>query len=415
MFTSGMFSGGGTTTAPGTGGWMGMFSSAGGRTRAGVTISPDTAHALPAVQRAVSILSESFAQLPCHVYQKKKSGSIEKVEAHPVSYLLNMEPNGWQTPFEFNEFKQTSAGLSGNAYGFILRDDRQNINGVHPIAPERVQVMVSPVDRMPYYRILQSPLDNFDGVYSADNIHHVRWTSRNGYAGLSPIYLHAEALGLVAAVEEHSSSVFGNGTKLSGVLEYETGPKDPEILNKMSRDWEDKYAGSGNAGRVAILTGGGKFKPLSMSNKDAELLITRGWGVKDVARIYGIPVHMLGDNTGGAKANFEQMGLEFVTYTLMPWVTRHKEANNRDFFTKKERLAGFYTDYDPSALTRGDMASRFEAFGIGIQNGIMNSNECRADLNLPPREGGDKFLEPMNMADGKTGLSIGKQKQKETP
>jgi HK97 family phage portal protein len=152
-----------------------------------------------------------------------------------------------------------------------------------------------------------------------------------------------------------------------------------------------------------------------MSNADAELILTRGWGIKDIARIYGVPVHMLGDNTGGAKANFEQMGLEFVMYTLMPWVKRHAEANNRDFFTKKERMDGFYTDYDPSALMRGDMASRFEAWAAGIQNGILNPNECRAEMNRPPREGGDKYLEPMNMADGKTGQAIGKSKKNPPP
>lgn len=413
MFTSGMFSAAGSTTVPGSGGWMGIFSSTGTRTRAGVSVTPDSALALTAVQRAVTILSESFAQLPCNVYQVAKSGSIQKVKSHPVSYLLNHRPNGWMTPFEFNEFKQSCVSLDGNSVAMILRDSKGQMESVHPFAPQRVQIMVSPVDRMPYYRILKSPLDDFQGVYSAEDIHHVRWISRNGYAGLSPIFLHAEAVGVVAAVEEYSGSVFGNGTKLSGVLEYQQQIKDPEDIRKIARDWEEKYSGSSNAGRVAVLTGGGKFSPLSMSNEDAELLATRGWGVNDVSRIYGVPVHMLGDNSGGAKANFEQMGLEFVTYTLMPWVKRHAEANNRDFFSRAEIEAGFYTDYDPSALMRGDLASRMESYAKSIQWGIENHNEIRAHLNLPPREGGDKYLEPMNMADGKTGVAIGKQQPKE--
>lgn len=411
MFMSGLFTAQGNTTTPGNGGWLGMFATGAARTRAGVSVSPDSAYAIPAVQRAVSILAESFAQLPCSVYQEKKSGTVEVVKSHPVNYLLNYEPNGWMTPFEFNEYKQVCMALNGNSVNIILRDSGNSPIGVHPLSPDRVQIMVSPIDRMPYYRVLHSPLDEFEGVYSAGDIHHVRWAARNAYAGVSPILLHAEALGLVAAVEEHSSSVFGSGTKLSGVLSYEKPISDPEVIKQIARDWEEKHGGSSRAGSVAVLTGGGKFSALSMSNHDAELLLTRGWGVKDVSRIYGVPTHMLSEGSAThGKGAFEQMGMEFVMYTLQPWIKRHKEANNRDFFTKKERMAGFYTDYDPSELMRGDMTARFESYALAHQNGLLNANEIRADMNLPPRAGGDKYLEPMNMADGRTGVAIGKAK-----
>lgn len=412
MFTSGMFSGGGATMPSGNGGWVGAFSGIGNRTRAGVNVTPSSALAITAVQRAVSILAESFAQLPCKVYKRGKDDSREELSAHPVSDLLNLAPNGWMTPFEFDEFKQVSLGLRGNAFSLILRDKKYRVKELHPLHPDRVQIMVSPIDRMPYYRILHAPVDNFDGLYPASDIHHVRWISDNAYVGLSPISLHAEAIGLVAAVEEHSSSVFGNGTKLSGVLEVQNQVKDPEDLKKMSRDWEEKYSGSSNAGRVAVLTGGTKFSPLSMSNEDAELILTRGWGVRDIARIYGMPAHMLGEIAAGSKATTEQLAIEFVTYCLMPWLKRHEEAIERDMLTMEERRSGIYVKYDVSGLMRGDLKSRLEAYALGKQWGVYSTNDIRKKLDEPPVEGGDQYLVPLNMADGKTGDPIGFQSPK---
>lgn len=409
MFTSGMFSGSGATAPAGTGGWMGAFSSTGNRTRAGVNVTPSSALAITAVQRAVSILAESFAQLPCSVYKKSKNDEREVLLDHPVSDLLNYAPNGWMTPFEFSEFKQISLGLRGNAFFLIIRDKKYQVKELHPLHPDRVQIMVSPIDRMPYYRVLHSPVDQFQGMYSAGDIHHVRWISDNGYAGLSPISLHAESIGLVAAVEEHSSSVFGNGTKLGGILESPIVTKDPEILKSMTRDWEEKYSGSSNAGRVAVLTGGTKFTPISMSNIDSELIATRQLGVQDIARIYGIPPHMLGVIDKGSKATAEQLAIEFVSYGLMPWVKRHEEAIERDLLTMEERKSGIYVKYDVSGLMRGDLASRFAAYALGKQWGWLSTNDIRRDIDKPPVDGGDQYLVPMNMADGKTGVPIGYQ------
>lgn len=413
MFNSGMFAGSGATVPAGSGGWVGAFTGIGNRTRAGINVSPASALAITSVQRAVSILAEAFAQLPCKLYKSAEDGSRDELKDHPVSELLNYQPNGWMTPFEFNEFKQVSLGLRGNSFFLIIRDSKFSVKELHPLHPDRVQIMVSPIDRMPYYRILRAPVDQYEGMYSANDIHHVRWISDNAYAGLSPISLHAEAIGLVAAVEEHSSSVFGNGTKLSGVLEYPGNPKDPEDLRKISRDWEDKYSGSGNAARVAVLTGGAKFSPLAMSNEDAELILTRGWGVRDIARIYGLPPHMLGEVDKGSKSTAEQLAIEFVTYGLMPWLKRHEEAIERDLLTLAERKAGLCVKYDVSVLMRGDFASRLEAYALGKQWGIYSTNDVRQKLDEPPVEGGDQYLVPMNMADGKTGVPIGYQQKQQ--
>ncbi|HJV73161.1 MAG TPA: phage portal protein [Noviherbaspirillum sp.] len=411
MFFSQFFAGSGAYLPTGQGGWMGAVTGSGGASEAGPTINPQTALALTAIQRAVTLLSESIAQLPCRVYQSEKSELGESrriVTDHPAHRVISVQPNGWMTPFQVHEYKQHSMGLRGNAFALKELDADGSIKSLYPLHPDRVQVMVSPEDRMPYYRVLLAP-DGISGVFPLRQMHHVRWIGDNVYVGLSPIALHKEALGIVAASERHTARVFGNGTRLSGVITRPhevTGIKDQAAIDKILSDWKRKYAGAANAGEVALLQEGMDFKPLSMSNEDAQLIEARGYGVRDVARIYGIPAHMLGDLSGSTNNNIEHQSLEFVVYCLMPWIKRHEEAIERDFLTADDRDAGVYVQFDVSSLLRGDTQSRYAAYAQARQWGWLSVNDIRRLENLPPVGGGDVYLTPLNMADGKTGLPI---------
>jgi HK97 family phage portal protein len=412
MFFSQFFAGSGGYVPAGSGGWMGSVGSTGGPSEAGPTINPQTALALTAVQRAVTLLSESIAQLPCRLYQAEKSklgDSRKLVTDHPAHRVISLQPNGWMTPFQVHEYKQHSMGLRGNAFALKDLDTDGSIKSIYPLHPDRVQIMVSPEDRMPYFHVLAAP-DGLYGVFPLRQMHHVRWIGDNVYAGLSPISVHKEALGIVAASERHTARVFGNGTRLSGVItrpQASPGIKDQAAIDKILADWKKKYAGSANAGEVALLQEGMDFKALSMSNEDAQLIEARGYGVRDVARIYGIPPHKLGDLSEATFSNIEQQSLEFVVYTLMPWIKRHEEAMERDFLTADDREAGFYIQFDVSSLLRGDTQSRYAAYAQARQWGWLSVNDIRRMENLPPVQGGDVYLTPMNMVDGKTGLPLG--------
>ena len=237
---------------------------------------------------------------------------------------------------------------------------------------------------------------------SLRDIHHVRWISDNAYSGISPISLHRDAIGVALATERHTGKMFGNGTNLSGVITRPAASpaiKDPAAIERITSDWASKYAGTENVGRVALLQEGMEFKPLSMTNEDAQLIAARQYSVRDVARIYGIPAHMLGDLDRATHSNIEQQSLEFVIYTLMPWLKRHEEAMERDFLSDEERLSGVSIQFNVTSLLRGDITSRYAAYAQARQWGWMSINDIRRLENLPPVEGGNTYLQPLNMTD----------------
>ncbi len=408
MFFSQIFSGSGGLAPAGGGGWLGSALAAGGPSEAGPVINPQTALAITAVQRAVTLLAESIAQLPCRVYQATSPDDRRLVTDHPAHRVISVAPNGWMTPFQVHEYKQLSAGLRGNGFALKELDTDGSVKSLYPLHPDRVQIMVSPKDRMPYFRVLMAP-DGIEGTFPLRQMHHVRWIGDNVYSGLSPIALHRESLGIVAASERHTARVFGNGTRLSGVLtrpREAAAMKEQGAIDKLLSDWKRKYGGAEKAGEVALLQEGMEFKPLSMSNEDAQLIEARGYGVRDVARIFGIPPHKLGDLSQATFSNIEQQSLEFVAFTLMPWIKRHEEAMERDLLSEQDREAGLYIQFDVAGLLRGDTQSRYTAYAQARQWGWLSANDIRRLENLPPIAGGDVYLTPLNMADGKTGLAV---------
>lgn len=408
MFFAQFFSSNGAQPAPGSGGWLSSLIGSGVGSEAGPMITPNTALAITAVQRAVTLLAESVAQLPCEVYQRVGQGR-RVASDHPAYRVISERPNGWMTPFQVHEYKQLSMGLRGNAVALKELAADGSIKAIYPLHPDRVQILVSPVDRMPYYRILLAQ-DGIEGTFPLRLMHHVRWIGDNVYAGMSPIALHRDALGIVAASEQHTARVFRNGTRLSGVI---TRPREaPAIKDQAAVDgitdaWKSKYGGSGKTGEVALLQEGMDFKPLSMSNEDAQLIESRNYGVRDVSRIYGIPAHMLGDMSASTNNNIEQQSLEYVVFCLMPWLKRHEEAMERDYLSESDRADGYYIQFNPAALLRGDTASRYEAYAKARQWGWLSVNDIRRFENLPPVVGGDVYLTPLNMVDGMTGKPLG--------
>ena len=211
-----------------------------------------------------------------------------------------------------------------------LDDDEKGVNSIHtPGGPQDMTVVNESGlfnlvlgSRKPEAILLAS--DGVEGIFALRDIHHVRWISDNAYTGISPISLHRDAIGVALATERHTGKMFGNGTNLSGVITRPAASpaiKDPAAIERITSDWASKYAGTDNVGRVALLQEGMEFKPLSMTNDDAQQIAARQYSVRDIARIYGIPAHMLGDLDRATHSNIEQQSLEFVIYTLMPWLS----------------------------------------------------------------------------------------------
>ncbi|WP_175701173.1 phage portal protein [Burkholderia ambifaria] len=379
-------------TQMGSGGWVSALLGS-SRSDAGQVVTPASALSLTVLQNCVTLLSESIAQLPIELYERSGDDRKPAVD-HPLYSILKYAPNPWQTPFEYQEQSQVAVGLRGNSYSFIERDQGGVIQGLYPLDNEAMTVMKGP-DLMPVYRVHGSdPMPR-------RLVHHVRWMSINGYTGLSPVLLHANAIGHAQAIQQYAGKSFMNGTALSGVIERpKESPalKDQASVDRITDGWNAKFGGSGNAKKVALLQEGMTFKPLSMTNVDAALIDALRLSALDIARIYKIPAHMVNELERATFSNIEHQSLQFVIYTLLPWVKRHEQAKTRDLLLPSERKQ-YFIEYNLAGLLRGDQSSRYAAYAVGRQWGWLSINDIRRLENMPPVEGGDIYLSPMNMVD----------------
>ena len=373
-------------------GWLSSMIGGSTRSTAGQMVTPQSAMALPVLQACVSIIAESVAQLPLEVYERQEDGGRKPATTHPAYDLLKYAPNDWQTPFEAREYAQTALGLRGNAYSYIERDGRGRPTALIPLNPGDVQVFKGP-DLKPYYAIEGA------APIPARFIHHVRWVSLDKYTGLSPIALHANSIGYAQALEEYGGKSFLHGTALSGVLERpKEAPaiKEQSAIDALTGNWQAKFGGAANAGKVALLQEGMTFKALTMNNVDAELIGALKLASADIARIYKMPPPMLGFMEAATYNNVENLQIQYVIYTLMPWLRRHEQAMQRDLLLPSER-SRFYIEFNIGGLLRGNQQARFAAYAVARQWGWLSVNDIRRLENLPPVEGGNAYLQPLNM------------------
>lgn len=378
--------------------WRGLIGR--GSNSSGVRVTPETALALPILQNCVTLLAESLGQLPLEVFERTAGGQRQAAINHPLYDVLCYQPNGFQTPFELRESEQMAAGLRGNAYTLIERRDDGNVSALWPLCNSKV-VVFKGADLLPYYQV-----GSFAERLPMRMVHHVRWASHNHYVGLSPIELHAEAVGLAMAVRQYTGKSFANGTSVSGVIERPreaAAIKDQASIDRIVDQWGEKYSGMDNAKKVALLQEGMTFKPISMTNVDADIINIIKASGSDVARIYKIPLPMVNDLD---KANYnttEQLLIQFVVFCLLPWVKRHEESMMRDYLLPKDRKR-YFIEFNLSGLLRGDQKSRYEAYAIGRQWGWLSVNDIRRLENMPPVDGGNMYLQPLNMVDASKGL-----------
>lgn len=373
-----------------------LASAGGGHSKAGVYVTPENALGFIAVYACVKLLAESVAQLPCNLYRRlDDKGNRERAGDHGLYDKLRNAPNAWQTAFDYHEYQQGALGLRGNAYSLIERDQRGQVVDIIPLNPGRVHVKVGS-DRRPVYDLLDE--QEMDVPFS--KIHHIAAFKTNAYVGISPIQAGREGLGLAMVTEEHASTVFSQGTHIKGALERDwkdnAKPLNKEQVDELKRQWKQLYGGVSNSGEIAVLQDGFKFKSIAMSNVDAEVLASRVHGINEVARLYNIPPHMIQLLDKATFSNIEHQGLQFVMYSLMPWVKRHEAAIMRDLLTQDERQR-YYVEFNVAGLMRGDTATRFEAYAKGRQWGWLSVNDIRRMENLPPVANGDKYLQPLNM------------------
>ena len=370
-----------------------------GGSTAGKTVTERSAMQMTAVYSCVRILSEAVAGLPLHLYRYTENGGKEKAIDHPLYRILHDEPNPEMSSFVFRETLMTHLLLWGNAYAQIIRNGKGEIVALYPLMPNRMTV-----DRdehgLLYYQY-QRASDEAGGrnetvILKPTDVLHIPGLGFDGLVGYSPIAMAKNAIGLAIATEEFGAKFFANGAAPSGVLEHPGTIKDPA---KVRESWNSTFGGSGNAGKVAVLEEGMKYTPISISPEQAQFLETRKFQINEIARIFRVPPHMVGDLEKSSFSNIEQQSLEFVKYTLDPWVIRWEQSISRILFTPEEKKT-LFVKFSVDGLLRGDYASRMSGYATARQNGWMSANDIRELENLdriPAEDGGDLYLINGNM------------------
>jgi len=362
-----------------------------GSTPSGKTVNERTALQTTAVYACVRILSETIASLPLHTYRYTDRGK-DKALDHPLYYLLHSEPNREMTSFVFRETLMSHLLLWGNAYAQIIRDGRGRVLSLYPLLPDKMLVDRATTGEITY----QYQTDRGLYVLRSDEVLHIPGLGFDGLIGYSPIAMAKNSIGMSIAAEEYGAVFFSNGANPGGVLEHPGIVKDPKRLRD---SWNAVYQGSGNAHRIAVLEEGVKFSPIGIPPDQAQFLETRKFQINEIARIFRVPPHMLADLEKSSFSNIEQQSLEFVKYTLDPWVIRWEQAIQKALFLPSEKQQ-YFVKFNLDGLLRGDYQSRMTGYATGRQNGWLSSNDIRELENLnaiPPELGGDLYLINGNM------------------
>ena len=367
-----------------------------GSTSSGKNVNERTAMRVTAVYSCVRILSEAIASLPLHLYKQIDKGGKEKAINHPLYKLLHDEPNPEMTSFVFRETLMSHLLLWGNAYAQIIRNGKGQVVALYPLMPNRMTVDRDSNGRI-YYTYSVNDSDNpklrklGQIRMTKDEIFHIPALGFDGLVGYSPIAMAKNAIGMALATEEYGAKFFANGASPSGVLEHPGNIKDP---TKLRESWNSLFQGSSNSHKIAILEEGLKYQPIGISPNEAQFLETRKFQIDEIARIFRVPPHMVGDLDKSSVSNIEQQSLEFVKYTLDPWVTRWEQAIHRSLLLESEKKE-YFAKFNVDGLLRGDYQSRMNGYSVGIQNGFLSPNDIRSLENMdliPDNLGGNLYL-----------------------
>lgn len=369
-----------------------------GGSSAGKSVTERSAMQMTAVYSCVRILAEAVAGLPLHFYKYNEDGSKSKAIDNNLYHLLHDEPNPEMSSFVFRETLMTHLLLWGNAYAQIIRNGKGEVIALYPLMPNKMSVDRDENGHL-YYSYQRSQEEGKEAgtvILSTRDVLHIPGLGFDGLVGYSPIAMAKNAIGLAIATEEYGAKFFANGAAPSGVLEHPGTIKDPARLRE---NWNSTFGGSANSGKVAVLEEGMKYTPISISPEQAQFLETRKFQINEIARIFRVPPHMVGDLEKSSFSNIEQQSLEFVKYTLDPWVIRWEQSLSRALLNEDEKKLYFFK-FNVEGLLRGDYQSRMNGYAIARQNGWMSANDIRELENLDKissEDGGDLYLINGNM------------------
>ena len=367
--------------------WNQLFN---GESGSGVVVTSETAIKSTTVYSCVRLISETLASLPLNIY-RRDGRKKEIAHDHPAYWLIHNEPNEWMTSFSWKEGTQAKTLLWGNGYSEIERNKSGQPIAVWPLESKTSRATIINKKKVIKTYVGTRPVH----IPDQDCLHIVGF-GLNGIFGVNPVETNKGAIGLGIAAEQFGESMFKNGVRGSGVLEH---PKElsEEAYKRLKASFAEQYASTKNTGKPILLEDGAKWTQMGISPEDAEILESRKFQLAEVARIFNVPLHMLAQLDRATNNNIEQQSLEFVIYTIRPWLVRWEQELERKLLTPSERGKYFFK-FNADALLRGAVEARFNSYKTGREIGMYSTNDIleKEDMN-PVKHGDDDHILPLNM------------------
>lgn len=368
------------------------FSPVGMLTGSGRRVTSDAAMRLSAVFSCVKVRSESFAVLPFRMYRKRSDRGRDEILDHWLVRLMQ-RPNRWQTGFEWSEMMQAHLDLRGNGFNYIVNDGRGGIAELQPIHPDRVKAEA--INTPDGFRYVVNMPDGTQRRYARSQIWHIKGLSQDGVCGLNPIEVAAEAMGVGLAGQSYASRFFANDARPGGWIELDGKFPDEKAKETFRESWQ-RAQGGRNRGKTAVLEKGFKYHELTVNNSDAQFLEVMKQNRSEIAGMFRVPPHKIGDLERATFTNIEQQSMDFVQDCMQP-LSQRWESSIRVNLLPDAEAESIEIEYDFSVLLRGDMQARSSFYTGMINNGSMTRNQARVEEGWNPLPGLDEPLVPVNM------------------
>ncbi len=352
------------------------------QTVTGEVITPERAMRQPTVFACTRIIAETVAQLPLHVYLRGADGSVVRDRTSPLHRIFAKRPNDWTTAFDFKLHMQAEVLMHGYACALIMRDGQGAPRYLRQIPARALTVTEDPRTGEPTYRVTLN--EGGSRTYAHRNILHIK-----ALRSLSVISQCREAIAMALAQEKELNTSLSKGQRPSGVLSFEHQMTDEAVTRAAAQ-----FKSLGQDKGTAILDGNAKYFPMAITNVDAQFLEQRRHQIAEIARAFRVPLHMLQELERITHQNSEQLGRQFLQFTMLPHLIAWQQEINLKLMPDD---GSTYVEFLTDDLARADLAARMEAFAKAVANGILNPNEVRQMENRAPYVGGDTFLRPMNM------------------
>lgn len=371
----------------------------GSRTTSPGFTSPDAAvSALAVAARCVSLISDGLASLPLPVYRKLDSGGREEASGHAVHRVLNDAANPGMSAFELRVLLYGDLATHGNAFARIVLDGRGRVVELHYMPWRMVGVERLRSGRL-RYRYSDPTLGTL--VLLAEEVAHLRYRSRDGVLGLSPLLWAQDAIDLAMSQVDLARTQTRRGFVPDLAFEsdsavFSTGDQADAAFRRLKDQLTERVRRTGADGDPILLEAGYKAKQLAATGREAQFHEARVLGLEDVARVYGVPLSVVGLGKNASYGSLNEEARALVQNCFAPWA-RYGEAQLSQALLSAEGRRTHVIEHDLSALLRGDMLARLQSYEIGIRSGVWSPNECRVWEGQNKRDGGDAFLTPMNM------------------